>query len=132
MRQYSTLHLVKAIKKGLLRACLACLPASRSPLSPRSPAHITPLPPPGPRVHAFMASFTDGRDSGLLLITHFTLLLGMAVPVWLSNALHPPSRWVREGDEAPERLWPAALAGITILGARCARCRVGVVPVARC
>jgi hypothetical protein len=25
--------------------------------------------------------------AGLLLVTHFTLLLGMAAPVWLSNAV---------------------------------------------
>lgn len=45
-------------------------------------------------------------SAGLLLITHFTLLLGMAAPLWLSNALQPSDQGV----------WPAGLAGIIILG----------------
>lgn len=32
-----------------------------------------------------MMSFTDGRDAGLLLVSHFSLLTGMAVPIWLSS-----------------------------------------------
>ena len=63
------------------------------------------------RVHRFMAAFVDGRDAGAFFVTHFTLLLGLAVPVWLSNALE---------DAAPAalaaRLWPATLAGIVITG----------------
>lgn len=30
-------------------------------------------------------SFTDGRDAGILLVSHFSLLTGMAVPIWLSS-----------------------------------------------
>ena len=39
----------------------------------------------GEPIHTFMMSFTDGRDSGLLLVSHFSLLTGMAVPIWLSS-----------------------------------------------
>ena len=38
----------------------------------------------GDHIHKFMMSFTDNRDSGLLLVSHFSLLTGMAVPIWLS------------------------------------------------
>jgi dolichol kinase len=59
------------------------------------------------RVHAFMGSFVDARDSGLVFVSHFALLLGMAAPVWLSGALAGGGEW---------RPWPGALAGILILG----------------
>lgn len=36
-------------------------------------------------IGGFMADFADARDSGPVYITHFTLLLGIAVPVWLSD-----------------------------------------------
>ena len=36
-------------------------------------------------------SFTDGRDSGMLLVSHFSLLTGMAVPVWLSSVTTTPA-----------------------------------------
>ena len=38
----------------------------------------------GDQIHKFMMSFTDGRDAGMLLVSHFSLLTGMAVPIWLS------------------------------------------------
>ncbi len=37
-----------------------------------------------PRIDAFMTSFLDSRDSGGVLISHFSLLAGMAVPVSLT------------------------------------------------
>lgn len=82
-----------------------------------------------------MTSFTDGRDSGAVLVTHFTLLLGMAAPVWLSNApdLGCPlqeatahaagaagaaAASAAAGSREQQPLWLAAFAGILILGAR--------------
>lgn len=47
----------------------------------------------GPRIHAFMISFTDERDSGPILVTHLSLLLGMAVPIWLSRYLAVSAGW---------------------------------------
>jgi len=64
-----------------------------------------------PRVHDFMSGFVDSRDSGAFFLTHFTLLLGMAAPVWLSNALED-----RPAREVVAELWPAALSGIVITG----------------
>ena len=46
--------------------------------------------PAGPPLHEFMMSFTDGRDSGLLLVSHFSLLTGCAISVWLALSLQPP------------------------------------------
>ncbi|GMH35738.1 hypothetical protein BSKO_03606 [Bryopsis sp. KO-2023] len=53
----------------------------------------------GSVIHNFLTSFTDERDSGSLIWTHFSLLLGMAVPIWV----FPPSA-------------PAALSGVVVLG----------------
>jgi len=36
-------------------------------------------------IHNFMSSFTDSRDSGTFFVTHITLLLGLAIPIWLSE-----------------------------------------------
>ena len=42
----------------------------------------------GPHVHGFMASFVDSRDTqGELYVTHITLLLGLAIPIWLGSGL---------------------------------------------
>ena len=38
----------------------------------------------GPRINSFMTAFIDSRDQGLLLISHFSLLIGMAAPLWLA------------------------------------------------
>ncbi|XP_038710237.1 dolichol kinase EVAN-like isoform X2 [Tripterygium wilfordii] len=38
----------------------------------------------GKLVHEFMNAFTDHRDSDLLVISHFSLLLGCALPIWMS------------------------------------------------
>ncbi|XP_050373254.1 dolichol kinase EVAN [Argentina anserina] len=39
----------------------------------------------GECIHKFMSAFTDHRDSDLLIVSHFSLLLGCAVPIWLSS-----------------------------------------------
>ncbi|XP_031386614.1 dolichol kinase EVAN isoform X2 [Punica granatum] len=39
----------------------------------------------GQPVHQFMNAFTDHRDSDLLIISHFSLLLGCALPIWMSS-----------------------------------------------
>lgn len=36
-------------------------------------------------IHNFMSSFTDNRDNGAFFVTHITLLLGLAIPIWLSE-----------------------------------------------
>ena len=94
----------------------------------------------GPALHDFMTAFIDSRDRGLLLVSHFSLLLGMAAPVWLSLAFLPPSSCNRGAPAAgrllgaepgmcaaqgreqcswqPQEVVPAfAFAGIVILGA---------------
>ncbi|KAG0628467.1 hypothetical protein M758_1G029100 [Ceratodon purpureus] len=43
------------------------------------------IPPLGEKIHTFLEAFTDSRDSGVLIISHFSLLLGCAIPVWLSS-----------------------------------------------
>ncbi|KAJ4971103.1 hypothetical protein NE237_004202 [Protea cynaroides] len=36
-------------------------------------------------VHQFMNAFTDHRDSDILIVSHFSLLLGCALPIWMSS-----------------------------------------------
>lgn len=44
-------------------------------------------------IHNFMSSFTDNRDNGAFFVTHITLLLGLAIPIWLSEPwLHDSAR----------------------------------------
>ena len=52
-------------------ACLAGAEAARAGHVPRI----------GPAVQAFMARFVDSRDVGPVLVSHFSLLAGMAGPV---------------------------------------------------
>ncbi|VFQ96569.1 unnamed protein product [Cuscuta campestris] len=42
----------------------------------------------GQLVHQFMNAFTDHRDSELLIVSHFSLLLGCALPIWLSSGFN--------------------------------------------
>nr|XP_027085333.1 dolichol kinase EVAN-like [Coffea arabica] len=42
----------------------------------------------GQLVHQFMNAFTDHRDSEILVISHFSLLLGCALPIWLSSGFN--------------------------------------------
>jgi dolichol kinase len=46
---------------------------------------VTEVPVIGPVVHKFMASFIDERDKGVVFTTHLTLLVGMAVPIWITS-----------------------------------------------
>ncbi|KAI3896748.1 hypothetical protein MKW98_009601 [Papaver atlanticum] len=39
----------------------------------------------GKHINQFMNAFTDHRDSELLIVSHFSLLLGCALPKWLST-----------------------------------------------
>ncbi|XVF05731.1 hypothetical protein REPUB_Repub05bG0197600 [Reevesia pubescens] len=42
----------------------------------------------GQHVHQFMSAFTDHRDSDLLIVSHFSLLLGCALPIWMSSGFN--------------------------------------------
>ncbi|XP_047091627.1 dolichol kinase EVAN-like isoform X3 [Lolium rigidum] len=42
----------------------------------------------GHTVHQFMNAFTDHRDSEILIISHFSLLLGCALPKWMSSGFN--------------------------------------------
>uniref|UniRef100_A0ACD6A564 Uncharacterized protein n=1 Tax=Avena sativa TaxID=4498 RepID=A0ACD6A564_AVESA len=42
----------------------------------------------GHTVHKFMNAFTDHRDSEILIISHFSLLLGCALPKWMSSGFN--------------------------------------------
>jgi dolichol kinase len=63
----------------------------------------------GEAIQRFMGPFTDARDSGTLFVTHFALLLGLAVPIWLFVAL-------KEGFALKADIWPPAFAGIVMTG----------------
>ncbi|KNA22932.1 hypothetical protein SOVF_029430 [Spinacia oleracea] len=39
----------------------------------------------GETIHHFMNAFTDHRDSEILIVSHFSLLLGCALPIWISS-----------------------------------------------
>jgi len=43
------------------------------------------VPPFGSFLNAFMRAYTDSRDEGMFILTHIYLLLGCAVPVWVSS-----------------------------------------------
>jgi dolichol kinase len=55
--------------------------------------------------------FVDERDSGAIYVTHFTLLLGLAVPMWLIASALP-------GDDASSTLRAVVggLSGVVIVG----------------
>ncbi|CDY48280.1 BnaA05g10740D [Brassica napus] len=42
----------------------------------------------GEPLHHFMNAFTDHRDSELLIVSHFSLLLGCALPIWMSSGFN--------------------------------------------
>ncbi|KAJ8551906.1 hypothetical protein K7X08_028349 [Anisodus acutangulus] len=50
--------------------------------------HIWKIWPLGQLVHWFLNAFTDHRDSDLLIVSHFSLLLGCALPIWLSSGFN--------------------------------------------
>ncbi|KAK4255140.1 hypothetical protein QN277_008174 [Acacia crassicarpa] len=45
----------------------------------------------GQLVHQFMNAFTDHRDSDLFIVSHFSLLLGCALPIWMSSGYNDRS-----------------------------------------
>lgn len=71
------------------------------------------------RITDFMERFTDARDAGPIYVTHFALLLGMALPVWLSLDWEAGERQGPPGllEGGAVRARAPALAGILILGA---------------
>ena len=71
----------------------------------------------GPAVHAFMARFVDGRDAGAVLVSHFSLLAGMAAPVWMAAAGARRDELAPDARLTPPSVAAAALAGIVALGA---------------
>ncbi|GAB2223201.1 hypothetical protein Droror1_Dr00017339 [Drosera rotundifolia] len=42
----------------------------------------------GEFVNQFMNAFTDHRDSDILIVSHFSLLLGCALPMWMSSGFN--------------------------------------------
>ncbi|KFM24050.1 Dolichol kinase sec59 [Auxenochlorella protothecoides] len=70
------------------------------------------------RITDFMERFTDARDAGPIYVTHFALLLGMALPVWLSLDWEAGERQGPPGllEGGAVRARAPALAGILILG----------------
>ncbi|GMG98774.1 hypothetical protein Nepgr_000614 [Nepenthes gracilis] len=42
----------------------------------------------GEFIHQFMSAFTDHRDSDILIVSHFSLLLGCALPMWMSSGFN--------------------------------------------
>ncbi|PIA29181.1 hypothetical protein AQUCO_06200044v1 [Aquilegia coerulea] len=42
----------------------------------------------GKHIHFFMNAFTDHRDSDLLIVSHFSLLMGCALPKWMSSGFN--------------------------------------------
>ena len=46
------------------------------------------VPPVGKYIAGYMKGYLDRRDGGKAIVTHFCLLLGCAVPVWLNRTAH--------------------------------------------
>lgn len=67
------------------------------------------LPPIGRQIAEFMKAFIDHREAGRIILTHSYLLLGCALPLWLS-----PSELSLSSSSPPLAL--AANAGILALG----------------
>lgn len=64
----------------------------------------------GPAVARFMGRFVDARDEGALLVSHFSLLLGMAGPLWLLSLSKSESKSDSAAGVA------LSLAGVVSLG----------------
>lgn len=60
------------------------------------------------QVHQFMSAFVDARDAGAFYVTHFTLLLGLAIPIWLSLSVDKTTNDIIT--------FPESLAGILSTG----------------
>ena len=60
------------------------LPCSPSPPDALLPIALAARP---PALSPSLQAFVDERDAGVIYVTHFTLLLGLALPVWTTLAL---------------------------------------------
>mmetsp|Transcript_31615 Transcript_31615/g.51013 ORF Transcript_31615/g.51013 Transcript_31615/m.51013 type:complete len:562 (+) Transcript_31615:107-1792(+) len=81
-------------------------------------ARVQPL---GPIIDSFMKSFIDHRDSGPLILTHLYLLLGCAIPVWLSLDTTTQAQTTARGDGTLNQnqslaSFLAPFSGVIILG----------------
>ena len=99
---------------GLLAAGTAAAAAALAVVEATRVARVPRL---GPAVHAFMARFVDGRDAGAVLVSHFSLLAGMAAPVWMAAAGVQRDGLAPDAQLTPPSVAAAALAGIVALGA---------------
>ncbi|KAG2439482.1 hypothetical protein HXX76_004836 [Chlamydomonas incerta] len=72
-------------------------------------------------IGGFMADFADARDSGRVYVTHFTLLLGIAVPVWLGESVCGAAAGaMMAGLYGPEAAAPMPLSAAAAAGAAAA------------
>eukprot|EP00271_Cylindrocystis_brebissonii_P006470 TRINITY_DN19260_c0_g1_i1.p2 TRINITY_DN19260_c0_g1~~TRINITY_DN19260_c0_g1_i1.p2 ORF type:complete len:294 (+),score=36.32 TRINITY_DN19260_c0_g1_i1:1783-2664(+) len=71
-----------ALQAGFLRLSFGVALAAFLVLETLRVARIPPL---GAHIDSFMRAFIDSRDGGALIVSHFSLLLGCALPLWLSN-----------------------------------------------
>lgn len=69
------------------------------------------IPPFGYKIELFMRSFTDSRDTGIVILSHIYLLLGCASTVWISR-IH----YFTPSNELPALIQIAPYAGVLILG----------------
>ncbi|KAF2149841.1 hypothetical protein K461DRAFT_34769 [Myriangium duriaei CBS 260.36] len=73
------------------------------------------VPPLGTAIGRFVAPYVDGRDlRGPMVVSHVFLLIGCAIPFWLSCAafLRTPGGWELEGDKRET----AMLSGVVCVG----------------
>lgn len=49
-----------------------------------------------PVINRFLSAFTDHRDNGPIIFSHFSLLIGLALPIWIAPVVgtHPDERQV--------------------------------------
>ena len=66
---------------------------------------------PGRWIDSFFARFVDGRDGGAVVISHTSLLVGVAAPLWLNH-----EKWSASADVDHSVGALAPLAGIVSLG----------------
>eukprot|EP00210_Caulerpa_lentillifera_P001040 g1003.t1 len=61
------------------------------------------------KIDKFLNGFVDHRDEGPLIFSHFSLLLGLALPIWIT-----PTLTLEEGDS--NKLLVLSLSGLVSLG----------------
>lgn len=54
----------------------------------------------GAVLHVFMSEFTDHKDSGPVILSHFYLLTGCASPLWIEGVRSIPSKILIHGSES--------------------------------